>query len=338
MSVRLAIKKSVEDMVPEPTAAMESHKEGDKQGQHEEADASTGTSNTSASTSASTNTSTSVNVTSSTSVSGSDNRGDVSVEDAGTGSKSGSESDSESNGGQVVQYIDDEWIGEVIATKGQSQFYEAVSITIYSSDDEFVCEAVIRLGCCVELKTDEAVPYLVKVLELYEEDGEKFMNACYYYRQGDTAKKELKRLNTKLTEKDIFMSAHREVPNLLSCISRVCTVYHEPPTNSAQPSSASDEYEFVCRYFYAAHKKKLRPLTPNEVIAANEAMGKSQPAAKINESSQVDESSGGPSEISEPTPNATAKTSKASTVPRSATNSKKEKRKRNAESHKGTSA
>lgn len=181
-----------------------------------------------------------------------------------------------------VLYCDDTWIGEAIKSKGHTQYYSAALITISSGDEVADKHEVIEVGSCVELLSDAELPYLVRIDELFETDGEKYMNSSYFYRQEDVSKSDMRKVSHALTAKDVFISDHREVPNLLSCVSRVCSVHYEVPRQQHQltVSVAAAHSTFVCRYFYDTKKKrKLRALTPQEMRTKEESTSSVQLAS-----------------------------------------------------------
>ena len=145
--------------------------------------------------------------------------------------------------------------------KGKKHFYKAVLIAKLSADKEIVSQLVVYEGCCVELHTGLDFPFLMKVRQLYEENGDFFMNAVYFYRQrglDSVSDKETKRLAHMLTEKDVMLSERVE-NSPLNGIGAVRTVHYELP--SLMPSPQLVDSEFLCRYLYNYKTEEARPLT-----------------------------------------------------------------------------
>ena len=181
-----------------------------------------------------------------------------------TGQEEKRDSEHEIESNRPVQYFEHSWIGDAIKTKRDITYYKAVEIVLYSEDDDNDYEETIEVGSCVELKTLDEEPYLVRIFELYEFEGEAYMTAYYFYRQSDISKREKKRMNNSLSEKDIFTSKHT-VSNYLSCINKVCKVYYEIPKGINSPVIEAADYAFLCRYFYNTTKRRLVALTLNDI-------------------------------------------------------------------------
>ena len=161
-------------------------------------------------------------------------------------------------------YFQDKWVGDHYASKDGCKFYEVAHINVYSERNAEATDKDIFAGSCVELKTDDEPPYLVKIDKLYEQSGIKYMISRYFYRHEDVAKKELKRLSKSICDKDIFIS-NDVVTNRLSCIDKVWDVYYDVPTNRIYPHEAGLS-RYWCRFRYDVKLGKLAAMSHGNVV------------------------------------------------------------------------